>query len=143
MQQSSVAHDIARSAAAEADAIGVELIVEWQQDQQRLTFAVTRLSGPPGTGADAIRHLLHLADGAGVEVAIDVLESSPDLLRYYRRFGFRAFSEAIDPTVVETEEEAGIEELTTMRNAFLAIAGNTAADFGVTFMWRDTPPRET
>lgn len=130
------------AATAHALGMGVALVVEWQDEQERLTFVVERRSGAPGSGAATIAELLRLADEAGLEVAIDVLESIPELVHYYRRFGFRAFSEATDPILTEAEEEAGVADLRVRRNRFLTTAGNAPSDLGVTFMWRTAPRYE-
>lgn len=134
MDHAGTARDIAGASMAFAGNIGVDLVVEWQDDQRRLTFMVERRGGDPGSGARAISHLLELADAAGIEVAIDVLRSIPALIRYYWRFGFRAYSEG-----AHDDELRELERYQVIRAEFLSRPGATEDDLGVTFMWRDAP----
>lgn len=124
--------NLIRDARAHASSLGVDLDVEYQEEQERLTFAVKRGDGAPGSGEAAIRHLLRLADAEGIPVAIDVADSIPALIRYYWRFGFRAFSD--DDAV----ERAELEAYAARRDELLREAGGRR-EFGVTFMWRDGP----
>jgi len=128
---------VAAAARAMADGICVELHADWQEEQRRITFMVERRCGRPGSGADAIRHLLDLADEAGLPVVIDVMRSTPALIRYYWGFGFRMTDGD------EATERSELAQVERENEAFLARPGNGPEDLPVTFMWRDTPPART
>lgn len=122
---------VIRDAQDFASRLRVTLIVEWQDEGERLTFFVARGKASRGSGAQAIAYLLMLADEANLPVVIDVLESEPALIRYYWRFGFRLGDGS------GVAEIVALADLLAARTRFLQKAGHTAADFGVTFMGRD------
>lgn len=122
---------IAKRSKRHAAAIGVDLEVEWQYEEKRLTFIVDRQDGAPGSGAIAIQHLLDEADGHGIPVVIDVIQSIPALIRYYWRFGFRCFSDHDDAA-----ELAELQKIERERAEYLARPGADPHDYDVTFMWR-------
>jgi hypothetical protein len=115
-----------------ARSLGVEMVVEWQDEQKRLTFLVHRNAAPKGSGAAAIRRLVELADEADLEVCLDVLDSSTRLVRYYWQFGFRICDG--DPA----SETAGLAEMEAEQARIRRRARPDAEiDYGVEFMWRD------
>lgn len=123
------AERVADAAMVHAESLGVSLIVEWEEEAHRLTFHIDRGSAPKGSGGRAITRLVELADDAGIDVTLNVVNSEPDLVRHYWRFGFRLCSE--DPD----EETGELKLLEAERSAFLSKPGNEPVDFGVTFMW--------
>jgi hypothetical protein len=111
-----------------AKSLGVTLDVDRVDD--RLIFAIDRGEAPRGSGAAAIAELVRLADGADIEVLLDVKASEVALVGYYWRFGFRIH----DGT---PKGEAGdLAKLTRQIERHCA-RGRDREDFGVTTMWRD------
>lgn len=131
MRAPRAARGVIAAAETHASSLGVEMVVEWQDERRRLTFLVHRRDAPPGNGARAVRRLVDLADEAGVEVCLDVLNSSMRLVRYYWQFGFRICDG--DPA----SERSGLAEMEAEQARMRRRAKPGAApDFGVEFMWR-------
>lgn len=131
---------------AHAASLGVEMIVEWETDKDRLTFFIHRRDAPKGSGAAILRQLVELADQADLEVSIDVVQSHVRLVRYYWDFGFRvdAGDHASETAAIVDmlEQQARMAERDHLRGIEI--------DHGVTTMWRDQwagaltpPPAET
>jgi hypothetical protein len=83
------ARRVVLEATAHAASLGVDLHVDYDVERRRLSFSIYRNDAPVGSGAQAIRRLVDLADEADVEVTLDVMGSEPKLVEYYWRFGFR------------------------------------------------------
>ena len=115
-----------------ATSLGALLEIDWQPDHDggRIAFALHRMHGPRGSGAQALRHMLGLADAADVPVVLDVMHSAPRLVRYYWDFGFRLVSN-------DSEAELAEFELLEEELAQTKKRDGPEADLGVTFMWRD------
>lgn len=124
------AHSVITSSTAFASNIGVDLIVEWQDEQGRLAFVIERQTGSLGAGAKAIAFLLRQADLARLPVVIDVIQSQPRLIQYYWQFGF-----ACQSSTDQNLEQQALDDIKHQRDAYIK-RGSDIADFGVTFMWR-------
>ena len=49
---------------------------------------IERQGGRKGDGARALHRLIAKADELGITISLSVLDGSPNLVRYYHRFGF-------------------------------------------------------
>ena len=122
---------VAERAMRFAASIDVEMFVDWQDEQQRLTFMIRRNDAPKGAGARAILRLVELADADDIEISLDVLGSIPRLVRYYWRFGFRICAGD------HASETAGLAEMVEEQRVETQKARGAEVDFGVVTMWRD------
>jgi hypothetical protein len=113
--------------------LGVEMVLEWEGEKERLTFFIDRHDAPKGSGAAVLRRLVELADRADLGISIDVVQSNVRLVRYYWDFGFRV--DAGD----HASETAAIVDMVEQqtRTAERDRLRGIEIDFGVTTMWRE------
>lgn len=85
-------------AVASAQNGGVELVVH-QDDECIWISEIERIDGPPGAGADAIRHLMEIADEHGVPLRGAVVRDHEALLAYYESLGFELAQDNVEAGV--------------------------------------------